>query len=74
VLKKELDDIIKILPVKVTKLGQAADFGPLGGVIPCSIGADVTMPAVPGVRGYESPQTFYNGVHLSSAYDERCNG
>lgn len=72
VLKQELDDILKILPIKVTKLGQAADFGPLGGVVPCSASSDMTIPAIPGVPGYEKTRHFYNGVKVTGPYPERC--
>ena len=74
VLRKELDEIIKILPVKVTKLGPSGDFGPLGGVIPCIASSDVTIPAIPGAKGYERPQHFYSGVHPRSPWPDRCSG
>lgn len=74
VLKKELDDIIKILPIKVTKLGAAADFAPLGGVNPCSMSGDVTVPRLPGIPGYENPHTFYSGVTVTGPLAQRCGG
>ncbi|MDN5852070.1 MAG: MCE family protein [Actinomycetia bacterium] len=73
VVKKELDDIIKILPIKVTKLGQAASFAPLGGVVPCSAQADLTIPAIPEAPGYEQPQHFYTGAVVDGPYEKRCS-
>lgn len=75
VLKKELDDIIKILPIKVTKIGQTLNsVGPLGMVAPCTSSSDIRIPAIPGVDGYEQPQTFYSGVKVNSPYSSRCGG
>ena len=72
VVKKELNDIIKILPIKVTKLGQAADFAPLGGVNTCSAMTDLEIPAIPEVDGYEEPQHFYTGTKVLGQYADRC--
>lgn len=72
VLKGELDDIIKILPLKADKLGHAADFGPLGGVNICSASGDLTVPAIPGVKGFEHQRTYYNGYSVSGLYPEAC--
>ncbi len=73
VVKEELDDIIKILPVKVTKLGQATDYKPLGGVNPCWGASDLTIPAIPEAPRYQNPQHFYTGAKVSGEYRDRCS-
>ncbi|UPK75867.1 MCE family protein [Nocardioidaceae bacterium SCSIO 66511] len=73
VMRKELNEIIKILPIKATKLGLAGDFGPLGGVVPCELSSDINIPALPGVPGYEKAQSIYSGVVVNNPYyEKRC--
>ncbi|UYM03725.1 MCE family protein [Solicola gregarius] len=73
-LRHELDDIIKILPIKATKLGLTGDFGPLGGVVPCEIRSDITIPAIPGISGYERPRNIFSGVVVNNPkFSGRCD-
>ncbi|TNC24732.1 MCE family protein [Mumia zhuanghuii] len=62
--RRALDKTIKILPIKIDRLGRTGQYGSFFNFYVCDIGVDGKLPSLKNVPGWESPRTFETSTRL----------
>ncbi len=56
--RKDLDDTLAIMPIKIDRLGRTGEYGSFFNFFICDLGVNGKVPSLSGVPGWESSRSF----------------
>lgn len=56
--RTELDQTLGVLPIKLNRLDSAVSYGSFFNFYVCQIGVEGSLPAIPGINGWDQPRVF----------------
>ncbi|MFD1825097.1 MULTISPECIES: MCE family protein [Mumia] len=74
--RKALDSTLKILPIKIDRIGRTTEYGSFFNFYVCDVGIDGRLPSLSGVPGWEKARPFKTTkrVTVTGSGVSRCAG
>lgn len=68
---KEVDDVVKVWPIKMKKLGRAASYGSEFNFYLCGLNGQIELPAIPPLTSKKTTLNVGEGINLGGARCQR---